>query len=324
MPYVYRPYPQAIDDIDPGVQDVYHSNDCYVNSVPVALWLAPGANGTIDSINVAPDAQVENYAPSEEQRANAVQSIDGSFANPEPIYGVEGGATGYGTMAGGGDMPGPNTSDANDPGNPPIPAGQTIAGSGPWTAVYNYLQKTLQEAAGGQWKQITPKGCCTCPASPKIMYTFQQMGYTRASVEKAVNYKWCGDRIPWCASFVGTVLKDCGAPYIPQNLLAINYHKQNWGARPVGRTNYSAWRLHDVVVKSSGDFNHVGFLRSVDPTNNRFQLVGGNQNNNVQVSNYSGLQTIYDVYRWAQVPAEYDKPLIGNVAPDPAGGGSTR
>lgn len=324
MPYVYRPFPQAVDDIDPGVQDVYHSNDCYVNSVPVALWLAPGANGNIDSVNVAPDAPVANYAPSEEQRANAVQSIDGSFSNPEPIYGVDGGNTGYGTMAGGGDMPGTNTSDANDLSGNPEAGTSTISGSGAWTAVYNYLAKTLQEAKGGQWKEITPKGCCTCPMDPKIMYCFQQMGFTRDSVQKAVSYKWCGDQIPWCAAFVGTVLKDCGAPYIKGNLSAIAYHTQKWGATPVGKTNYDQWRLHDVVVKSSGNFNHVGFLKSVDPRNNRFQLIGGNQNNTVQVSNYSGLDKIYNVYRWSQVPAEYDKPVTGTVAVDPAGGGSTR
>lgn len=312
MPYVYRPYPQAVDDIDPGVQDVYHSPDCYVNSVPVALWQPPGANGGIGSVNVAADPPVYDYAPNPEQRANAEQSIAGSFQNPEPIYNTEGGNVGDNTMAGGGDMPGTNTSDANDlSGNPEVSS--ALSGNDTWTAVYNYLARCVQEAAGGQWKEITPEGCCTCPANPKIMYLFTQMGFTRQSVDRAVNYKWCGDQIPWCAAFVGTVLKDCGAPYIKGNLAAKAYDSQNWGAKPVGKTNYSAWRELDVLVKSSGNYNHVTFVRRVDPTNNRMLCTGGNQGSTVATSVYSDLSTVYNVYRWCTIPPEHDKPIIGTV-----------
>jgi uncharacterized protein (TIGR02594 family) len=322
MPYVYRPYPQAVDTIDKGVIDVYHSNDCYVNSVPVALWQPPGANGGIGAVNVAPDPPVSDYAPNPEQRANAVQSIDGSYSNPEEVFNVGGGESGPGTMAGGGDMPGTNTSDANDLTGNPEAGAAAISGSGTWTAVYNYIQRTLNEAAGGQWKEIGKKGCCSCPANPKIIYTFQQMGFTRQSVEKAVNYQWCGDQIPWCAAFVGTVLKDCGAPYVKGNLSAKAYDSSKWGARPIGRTNYDQWRLYDVLVKKSGNFNHVGFVAKVDPRSNRFLLFGGNQSNNVTLGVYKDLGNVYNVYRWAEVPAEYDKSIVGDVSG--AAGGSTR
>lgn len=315
MPYVYRSFPQAVDYIDPGVQDVYHSPDVYVNSVPVALWQPPGANGGTSTVSVPPDPPVLDYAPNAEQRENYVRSYQDSFIDPEVGYITEGGNAGQeGSMAGGGDPPGVNTSDANDlSGNPDTTGATTIGGSGVWTAVYNYLARCLQEAAAGQWKEITPAKCPSCPANPKIMHLYTQMGFSRQQLDKAGNYSTCGDQTPWCAAFVGTVLKECGAPYVKGNLSAIAYNNVKWGGRPVGKTNYQSWRELDVLVKPSGKYNHVGFVRAVDPKSGRYLLTGGNQDNTVNTKVFSDLGSIYNVFRFAELPSEYDKSIIRTI-----------
>lgn len=138
MPYVYRPFPQAVDTIDKGVKDVYSSSDCFVNSVQVALWLPPGANSPAGATSYPPDEPVLDYAPSAEQQRRSYNAYFSSLVNPIEFYATRGGASGMSSLAGNFDMPGTGTSDAND-----------LSGTGPSNTDGSYQRQLASNAAGG-------------------------------------------------------------------------------------------------------------------------------------------------------------------------------
>jgi len=85
-------------------------------------------------------------------------------------------------------------------------------------------------------------------------------------------------RTPWCGAFVGTVAKRAGKKVPEGHLRAANW-------RRVGRAvTLKNARKGDVIVVRTKYGHHVGFYSSVK--NGRVQLLGGNQSNQVKISNY--------------------------------------
>lgn len=93
-------------------------------------------------------------------------------------------------------------------------------------------------------------------------------------------------RTPWCGAFVGTVVKRAGKP-VPSGYMKAATWKKVGKAVPLNRAVAG-----DIVVVRTKYGNHVGFYSS--QKNGRVQLLGGNQSNRVQISNYkiSSIQAI--------------------------------
>ncbi len=85
-------------------------------------------------------------------------------------------------------------------------------------------------------------------------------------------------RTPWCGAFVGTVAKRAGKKIPNGHLRAANWKR-------VGKAvSLKNARKGDVVIVRTKYGHHVGFYSG--RKNGRVQLLGGNQSNQVKISNY--------------------------------------
>lgn len=111
------------------------------------------------------------------------------------------------------------------------------------------------------------------------------------------------DEVPWCAAFVGACLENVG---IISSRFESARSYMTWGvplARPVPGC---------IVVLSRGAGGHV-FFAVADDGHGRLLGLGGNQNNEVNVSTFSKDRVIG--YRWPKavpIPVE-PMPLIGST-----------
>lgn len=107
--------------------------------------------------------------------------------------------------------------------------------------------------------------------NPKIVSMFAEVGYAWVK----------DDETPWCAAFVGAMLKRAGLPHTGK-LNARSYQK--WG-EPVALEDA---QHGDVVVFTRGNPNgwqgHVGFYNGHDATH--VSVLGGNQANQVNIKRY--------------------------------------
>jgi len=85
-------------------------------------------------------------------------------------------------------------------------------------------------------------------------------------------------RTPWCGAFVGTVVKRAGKSVPSGHLRAANWKRVGKGI------SLKNARKGDIVVVRTKYGNHVGFYAG--RKNGRVQLLGGNQSNQVKISNY--------------------------------------
>lgn len=100
-----------------------------------------------------------------------------------------------------------------------------------------------------------------------------------AYYEKAGHPEITNDEVPWCAAYVGAKLAEVGL-IGTGSLLARSYTQ--WGVDvPVGKAQKG-----DIVILSRGEpwQGHVGFFDRY--ANGRVYLLGGNQNNQVNISDY--------------------------------------
>mgnify|MGYP006296354457 CR=1 FL=1 len=99
------------------------------------------------------------------------------------------------------------------------------------------------------------------------------------------------DEVPWCASFVGAVLEECG---IRSTRSGSSKSYLNWGIKldkPVQGC---------IVVFTRNGGGHVGFVEGIDKIGNLYVL-GGNQSDAVNVKLFKTTNVVG--YRW---PNEYD------------------
>lgn len=326
MPYIARSVPQALDLLDPGVQDIYSSPSVYVNNVPVALYQAPViGNSVLSQMAIPPDPPVEDYAPNPEQKTAYSARVAYATANPVPSVDLQTGQT-VNVVS-----PNPIATGTDDPndqvGNPPTVDSPVAPGAGGiWATLENILNSCLTQAQGGGWDRKTGLNAIApnYQFNPNIMECFNQMGFPKDKLDKAYpgpdpgkKGSGPGDQVAWCAAFAGYVLKGAGSPYLKGNLSAPAF-SQRWQAQKIATTDPTQWRRNDLVFFS---FSHVSFLRGVDPQNGIVACLGGNQGDRVRLSTFPITQVAYVGRAWTVDPA-YDKPIIGPITP--GGGGGTR
>ena len=309
MPYIQRSVPQALDIIDPGVQDVYSSPTVYVNFQQVALWNAPTlGNSVLSQLNIPPPPPYVDYAPNPEQIKNYQASAAASLANPIEIDNVDGGSLGQQKMDQG-NAPGPKTSDPNDlAGNPDTADGVPVAsGDSVFGRLENFLNQCLQQAAGGAWKANGN--------NQNILACYAQNGGVAAAQRIAP-----GDACPWCAAFAGYVLRAAGAKALVT--FSADSYAQSWiakcGAKAMPINDPTTWRRNDLVVHLDDRGNHhVTFIRGVDLERSVYQGAGGNQSHNVTQGTFQAgsARWIRFVARAWDVPADFDKPIVMKLPP---------
>lgn len=123
--------------------------------------------------------------------------------------------------------------------------------------------------------------------NPKVLAYFKDAGHA-----------WVrDDETPWCAAFVGAILKRCGIE--PSGELTARSYL-HWGEK----VPLSQAQVGDVVVFSRGNSpwqGHVGFFSKV--TKNHIYVLGGNQANQVNIKRYSKDQLL-GVRRWPEPKIE--------------------
>ena len=314
MPYIKRSVPQSLNFFDAGVKDVYSSPSVFINNVPVALWKdAITGNSALSALSMAAAPPVDDYAPNQSQKDNFSSAQQYSALNPYYSESVEGGNSGQqvATLDGNGIPNG--TGDPNDTiGNPQnIESPLTLApGDTIWGRVENYLNSCIQEAAGGAWTEQTPDGAIApnYSANPNIMNAFNQVGYPKSKLDSAYpgpGKRQPGDNVPWCAAFIGLVLKAAGSTYL--NSLSSQAYSQAWDCTRISVQDMSAWRRNDVVWLNSSNIRHLTFIRQIK--NNKLYCTGGNQGNSVCTSTYS-LSDVQFVGRNWPIPDQYNVPLV--------------
>lgn len=279
MPYVAGGGPQG-DAGSPEVLDVYHTENVFINSVPVALWLSPGASGSLSM--------------AERTLVSLTQTQLDAITSSQALAATDPNAAEVG-LSNKGEVPqeGPLVLTSS---NSAIAAGDTTESStstftisttttGLFVDIAKIIDASLAEAKSGAWKETG--------SNPKIVNCYKTVGFNVS-----------GDSTPWCAAFTGYVLKSAGAPAF-KTLSSLAYSKYG---ESIPLSDKGKWRLNDVVVFSRAGGGHVGFFRGYNPSTGSVLIAGGNQSDNLtEVGFKSGGMPIVYVGRGWPIPSEYDK-----------------
>lgn len=159
------------------------------------------------------------------------------------------------------------------------------------------MDAALSEAAKGAWKENG--------RNDRILACYKAVGSNLGS-----------DSTPWCAAFAGSVLKASGVQAL-KTLSSLAY--RGFGT-PVPVNDKTKWRLNDIVIFTRKGGGHIGFFRGYNPANGSISILGGNQGDNLKLSNFSGVGDMPVAYvgRGWNVPAEYDKPVTYSGAAGPS------
>lgn len=131
-----------------------------------------------------------------------------------------------------------------------------------------FLDRILEEASRGQWRESGQKGN---PSNKNILNIWTNLGYPD-------KYPWTTDQTAWCMGFVNFVLKACGYRYVQTSSAeALPNNPQRWGAISVPK---SQAQPGDIAFWS---YSHVSFVYTANK--GEFTFVGGNQNPNGVVNN---------------------------------------
>lgn len=159
----------------------------------------------------------------------------------------------------------------SDPNNPPTvvaPATINPNCNGSVVDMGVVLATRLQEASTGMWKETG--------SNPNIQALYAGLGFP--------NIK--GDQTAWCAGFVGNMLKNNCFKYM-KTLLAHDYC--NYG-NPI---DISQAQKGDIIIlfRKQGS-GHVGFYYGPGTAPGTFQMVAGNQSNNVTNNTHAKVSDI--------------------------------
>lgn len=159
------------------------------------------------------------------------------------------------------------------------------------------LTNALEQANNGEWREQGR------PGNPRILACTQVAGGQQDGADQPEGYHM------WCAAFVSWALDTAGIQAI----------KSMWSQAWKTYGNEIDWRTlenirkWDIVVfksKTRANGGHVGFVIGIK--NGRIQVLGGNQNDNLNVTDYSiDGRSLYvtNVRRNWSVPEEFDVPL---------------
>ena len=126
--------------------------------------------------------------------------------------------------------------------------------------IYN---QAARELGVGEWAE---------GSNPKVVQYYADAGHSEVK----------DDAVPWCAAFVGSILAKTGT-LGTGSLMARSY--ETWGDAVASLDD--AQRVDVVVLSRTSDprFGHVGFYHGHGA--GKVHLLGGNQNDQVNVSQYA-------------------------------------
>jgi uncharacterized protein (TIGR02594 family) len=253
---------------------VYRSGNVFVNSVPVALWLAPGASASVS----LPELNLITLSPEQEEAITTSAAAANSEAEAEV------GLSGVGEV--------PQEGPAETVSTNAEIASDTAATSTATTAtgtvfidLARNIDLCLSEAKQNLWKETG--------STARILAAYKAVGFNLAS-----------DSTPWCAAFAGSVLKNVGVKSL-KTLSSLAY--KNFGTS-VPVTDKTKWRLNDIVIFSRNGGGHIGFFRGYNKANGSVLIAGGNQSDNLTEVGFksAGMPIVYVGRDW-EVPNEYDR-----------------
>ena len=248
MPYVQAGTPQK-DYTKSGVDDVYHSGNVYANNVPIALWLSPGASGSFGGISISVSVELD---PLVEAANSATVATFVSAQNGQPNQYYNAGAKADGVKS--------NYAGTVDDATTSTTATSLISTDTTFSSIIPFLDKCLDDAAAGKWRESGQGGK---PSNPNITGIWQNLGYPS-------NSPWTTDQTAWCMGFINFALKSSGYRYFQTaSAAAITTNPEKWGAVQVPKDQAQPG---DIAFWS---YRHVNFVYSAQ--NGKFTFVGGNQ-----------------------------------------------
>lgn len=110
---------------------------------------------------------------------------------------------------------------------------------------------------------------------------------------------YVNDEMSWCALFICWILWKCGKPlpYLEYELVRAgsfagfgNTKPQAWGEK----VSFSKAALGDIVILSRAGGYHIGILIAISKVglSKRVHLLGGNQGNSVNISEFDSLKIV--------------------------------
>lgn len=241
MPYIQSGAPQKKTN-NPGIVDVYHSGNVYVNNVPLALYQSPGQSASFAGIDVSISVDIPETA-----QAEAAALTDSYLANPDQYYNSKAEADGV---------------KANYAGTPDdATTGTGLISLTPTSSdIIPFLTKTLEEAGRSMWRETGQGGAAS---NSNITGIWKNLGY------QDVN-PWNTDQTAWCMGFVNFALKSSGYKYVQTaSAAAITTNPERWGAVQIPKEQAQPG---DIAFWS---YRHVNFVYAA--ANGKFSFVGGNQ-----------------------------------------------
>jgi len=157
--------------------DVYHSGNVYANNVPIALWLSPGGSGTFGGISVSVSVELDPLVV-EAVTSQVNTYVAAQNGQPNQYYSAAAAADGVkGNYAG-----------TVDDGTTATATVSTISTDTTFSSIVPFLDKCLDEAAQGKWRESGQGGK---PSNPNITGIWQNIGYPNSS-------PWTTDQTAWC------------------------------------------------------------------------------------------------------------------------------
>jgi hypothetical protein len=254
MPYIPGGGPQRTSNL-PAVSDVYHSDNVYVNNVPVALWLSPGTSSAFGGVSLAsiPTTTFDDpgYVTSADGLTSSYLANPGAYNNPA--------AAADGVKA---NFPGTVDDASTSTG--------TISSTGTiFSDIVPFLQKAVEEAGRGMWRETGQGGKASNPNITKI---WGAIGFPGCNINSPTSNTspWNTDQTAWCMGFVNFGLLSSGYKYVPTaSAAAITQQPQRWNAVQVPKDQAQPG---DIAFWS---YRHVNFV--YEKKGAGFSFVGGNQ-----------------------------------------------
>ncbi len=241
MPYIQAGSPQKKTN-NPGIVDVYHSGNVYINNVPVALWVAPGSSAAFAGVDVSIAIEIPEASQIEADAKTADY-----LANPDKYYNADAAEAGV------------KPNFAGTP-NDATTATSLISDTSTASDIVPFLTRTLEEASRKLWRETGQNGA---PSNPNITGIWKNLGYPSTGA-------WNSDQTAWCMGFVNFALKSSGYRYV-QTAWAYDIRDKTskWNATKVPNDQAQPG---DIALWS---FGHVNFVYQKKA--NGYSFVGGNQ-----------------------------------------------
>jgi len=231
------------------LSDVYHSGNVYANNVPIALWLSPGGSGTFGGISVSVAVELDPLV-AEEVASQVNTYVSAQNGQPNQYYNA--GAAADGVKG--------NYAGTPDDATTATAATSTISTDTTFSSIIPFLDKCLDEAAQGKWRETGQGGK---PSNPTITGIWQNLGYPSSG-------PWTTDQTAWCMGFVNFGLKSAGYRYFQTaSAAAITTNPEKWNATQVPKDQAQPG---DIAFWS---YRHVNFVYTAQ--NGKYTFVGGNQ-----------------------------------------------